>query len=153
MGQYKYRLPEPMIYKTGSRPHRWPGQALELSFGDGQRTWLTLKRDGTIEVQAGYAWDGCSPKLALADVIWIGTPDGVVVETGLPKTYRASLLHDALCQFAQCSRMPYSQAEIDRIFFDVLQQDGFQLARLYYGAVRLFGGVYRRLKRNNGQFS
>src|SRR5712691_2897454 len=60
---------------------------------------LILERGGRITVTQGYAWDGCSPKFCFCDLLF-GTPDGVVdTQTGRPKTYYASLVHDALYQF------------------------------------------------------
>ena len=60
---------------------------------------LILRTDGTMTVTAGYAWDGCTPKCCVLDLS-IGVPDGVVnADTGKPKTYYASLIHDALYQF------------------------------------------------------
>ena len=38
---------------------------------------LILFRNGKITVTKGYAWDGCSPKICIFDIL-IGTPDGVV---------------------------------------------------------------------------
>ena len=62
-------------------------------------TWLRLTRDGGITVMRAYAWDGCTPKVCILDIL-LGTPDGAVdSSTGRPKTYYASLVHDALCQF------------------------------------------------------
>jgi hypothetical protein len=60
---------------------------------------LILRRPDEITVTARYAWDGCSPKLCVWDLL-LGTPDGVVDSaTKQPKTYYASLVHDALYQF------------------------------------------------------
>ncbi len=57
---------------------------------------LIIERDGRVTVTRDYAWNGCSPKLCVWDVLF-GTPDGVVhAHTGRPKTYYASLVHDAL---------------------------------------------------------
>lgn len=47
---------------------------------------LILERSGRIIVTKGYAWNGCSPKVCLFDVL-VGTPEGVVhAEKGVPKT-------------------------------------------------------------------
>ncbi|MFC4445558.1 hypothetical protein [Castellaniella denitrificans] len=67
-----------------------------ISF-DGE--WLQI-HCGMIRVQVGYAWDGCSPALRVPGTrIWLGVPDGPVMDDGRPAAWRASLLHDALCQF------------------------------------------------------
>ena len=47
----------------------------------------------------GYAWDGCSPKFQILDLIF-GTHDGAISEnTGKAVTYYASMVHDVLYQF------------------------------------------------------
>ncbi len=104
---------------------------------------LVIHPDGRIQVKDGYAWDGCSPKFSIFDLFYIGTPDGVMnVRTGKPKTYCASLVHDALYQFMDHPDMPYSRAQMDR-FFRVLMKDAdFRLGGLYWLAVRVFGGIY-----------
>ncbi len=57
---------------------------------------LVLEKGGRFTVMRGYAWNGCSPKYCLFDIL-LGTPDGVVdSRTGRPKTFYASLVHDAL---------------------------------------------------------
>src|SRR5512142_543907 len=77
---------------------------------------LVLHEGGEITVMAGYAWNGCSPKLPFCDIL-IGTPDGVVYEpTGRPKTYFASMVHDALYQFMGAGS-PVSKWQADRCFF------------------------------------
>ena len=60
---------------------------------------LVVRKSGKVTVPSSYAWDGCSPKGCLFDFV-VGTPDGVV-DTGTkrPKTYYASLVHDAMYQF------------------------------------------------------
>jgi len=61
---------------------------------------LIIEMGGRITVTRRYAWNGCSPKFCFFDLL-IGTPEGVVhARTGRPKTYFASLIHDALYQFA-----------------------------------------------------
>ena len=60
---------------------------------------LILLRNGKMTVNKRYAWDDCTPKICIFDVLF-GTPDGVVdSRTRKPKTYYASLVHDALYQF------------------------------------------------------
>jgi hypothetical protein len=71
----------------------------------------------------------------------IGTPDGAPnPKTGYPYTYFASCLHDALLQFLDDPRMPYTRAQIDAIFYECLVRDEFPAAWLYYRAVRLYSG-------------
>lgn len=143
MGIYKFLLSESFTHRTQIKPQRWKNRNIVASFSDTNGTWLFISNAGEITVASGYAWDGCSPKIKVFDLWLIGTPDGILnISTGQPKTYYASLIHDALCQFQNHPSMPYSRSEIDQIFLERLQQDGFKLAKCYYWAVRAFGSVY-----------
>ncbi len=111
---------------------------------------MELHPNGDLRVLAGYAWDGCTPKYSLFDIL-IGTPDGAPNhQTRKPKTYYASLVHDVLYQFLEINpAVPKSKA--DRIFLELLERDGFAPRRLYHAAVSLFGGLghrYTRWKRS-----
>ena len=44
---------------------------------------LKLLRDGRIVVVKDYAWDGCTPKFCLFDIL-LGTPDGDWVSMAVP---------------------------------------------------------------------
>lgn len=103
--------------------------------------WLHISTKGSITVKAGkagYAWDGCSPKFSFLNLAILGTPDGHVdYRTGKPYTYKASLFHDALYQYLDT--VPVPKAEVDRLFYQMLGD--FTLAKVYYLAVRLFGGI------------
>ncbi len=115
------------------------------SFEDqrGQR-WLEILPDGTATVFAQYAWDGCTPKFSLWDIL-IGTPDGAPNSvTRKPKTYYASLMHDALYQFLDAGS-PVNRANADKIFLELLTRDGFAPRLIYFAAVRLFGGLSRQI--------
>lgn len=106
---------------------------------------MKIAADGTITVKKDYAWDGCSPKVSILDLFFVGIPDGLInIETGQHITYYASLIHDALGQFAkeQPEKMPFNRQERDLIFYEMLE--GFALRMFYYIAVRLFGGIYSR---------
>lgn len=114
----------------------------DLEFRDEcHKLWLEIKKDGTITVKEGYAWDGCSPKFNILDLFWVGTPDGALDE-GKPITYYASLVHDALGQFREEKEMPFDRKQRDLIFAEMLE--GFTFQRLYYMAVRIFGSLYSR---------
>ena len=112
---------------------------------------LILRRPGTIIVTERYAWDGCSPKMCVFDIL-LGTPDGVVDSTiRQPKTYYASLVHDALYQFL-LDGLPFSRRQADRCFLRLMGQTGFALRYLYWAAVRVFGWLFvaqHRYKRKN----
>lgn len=108
-------------------------------FGDKKgNTWLHLKSDGHIVVKEGYCWDGCTPKFCFMD-IQLGTPEGAISEVdGKPKTWHASLVHDALCQYLPAG-LPLNQKQVDDIMLTLLQDREFGMSRFYYIAVRAFG--------------
>ncbi len=103
--------------------------------------WLEISTTGLITVKAnqrGYAWDGCTPKADILNLLIVGVPDGRIdYRTGKPYTYRASMVHDALYQYLDT--IPVPKREVDLLFFRMLGD--FKLRRLYYWAVRLFGGL------------
>jgi hypothetical protein len=112
---------------------------------------LVVLRSGLVTVPAGYAWDGCSPKFCLFDLVF-GIPDGVVdSRTKRAKTYYASLVHDAMYQFL-LDGLPYRRAQIDACFRRLMTETGFDLRGLYWAAVRLLGWFFvalHRWKRKN----
>lgn len=102
------------------------------------RVRLVITAEGLIVVTRGYAWDGCTPKVCVLDLV-LGTPDGVVSSrTGRPKTYHASLVHDALYQFLP-DGLPLTRAQADRCFLLLMSETGFRLRYVYYLAVRALG--------------
>lgn len=99
---------------------------------------LKLMSDGHIIVMKDYCWDGCTPKFCFFDVL-LGMPEGVILKKiGTPKTWDASLVHDALCQFLP-AELPLTQKQVDKCMLELLQMRTFSLSYFYYGAVRLFG--------------
>src|SRR5436309_14115393 len=112
---------------------------------------LILRQSGRITVTRRYAWDGCSPKVCVFDIL-LGTPDGVVDSTTKqPKTYYASLVHDALYQFL-LDGLPLKRWQADRCFLRLMAETGFAPRYVYWAAVRLFGWLFvaqHRLKRRN----
>ena len=106
------------------------------------RQWLLIKRNGDIVVAKDYSWDGCTPKSCIFD-IRLGISDGPVhKETGLPKAYHASLIHDVLYQFLS-DDLPLTRAQADRIFLRLLRERDFAPRWIYYVAVRIFGEFFR----------
>jgi hypothetical protein len=104
---------------------------------------LIIEKSGRITVTRGYAWNGCSPKLCILDLL-LGTPEGVVhAATGRPKTYYASLVHDALYQFLP-DGLPLRRHHADAFFLRLLAESYFAPRWVYWAAVRLFGGLVRR---------
>lgn len=103
---------------------------------------LVLHRDGSFTIREKYAWNGCTPKFGFFDIL-IGTPDGVVHrETGKPKAYYATMIHDSLYQFIPVlpQDFPITRKVADKLFLELLERDEFILRWIYWLAVRVFGG-------------
>ncbi len=110
------------------------------------KRWLEIHPNGDAIVLKGYAWDGCTPKFAIWDIM-IGTPDGIPnLQTQRPKAYFASLMHDTFYQFLE-NELPISRDDADRILLEILERDDFAPRRLYYAAVRIFGGLFHIFSR------
>lgn len=115
---------------------------------------MVILKDGRIFLKPKYAWDGCTPKFCLWD-IYFGIPDGAVhSDTLKPKTYYASLFHDALYQYLEKDR-PYTRKDGDRVFLEIMGKYNFRLKCVYYLGVRIFGGLARLiskyLRKNSGR--
>lgn len=107
---------------------------------------LEIHPNGDARVLASYAWDGCTPKFSVFDIVF-GVPDGVPNQvTKKPKAYYASLLHDVLYQFLDVN-LPLSRAQADRVFLEILERDRFAPRPMYYAAVRILGGAFRLFTR------
>jgi hypothetical protein len=139
--RWLYRLARAYAWESGLAFDR------DYAFKDKKgRVRLVLERGGRMTITRGYAWNGCSPKVCFLDLL-LGTPDGVVdARTGRPKTYHATLVHDALYQFLG-DGLPLTRAEADRCFLRLLDGTGFRPRYVYYAAVRLFGGLAREVTR------
>jgi hypothetical protein len=122
-----------------------------ITFNKPNVKWLTITPNATgqgsiLHIHASqnqeYAWDGCSPKFMLLGLA-VGTPDGAInPKTGKAITYYASMAHDILYQFRKDLKGFVTRKQADRVFLELLRRDGFQLAEVYYLAVRLFGLTY-----------
>ncbi len=139
--EWLYKLPADYTWQSP-----YPQQQ-DWAFADEHgKVRLKLYRDGRMVVLKDYAWDGCTPKFCLFDIL-LGTPDGAVdTHSGRPKTWHASLVHDALCQFAPAG-VPLSRAQSDRCFLLLMHERRFALRYIYYAAVRLFGWFTQPLTR------
>ena len=103
--------------------------------------WLNVKEDGTITVSAEYAWDGNSKKLNVFDLFVLGTPDGIVdVRTMKPKTWYASLVHDALYQYYGYHGI--ARKDMDALYRALAREANFAPADLYWFFVRVCGGLF-----------
>lgn len=108
---------------------------------------LILEQGGKITVTGNYAWNGCSPKFCFCDIL-IGTPEGVVdARTEKPKTYYASLIHDAMYQFIT-DGLPFTRRDADKCFLLLMQETDFRPRLIYYLVVRLLGGIVWRIERS-----
>lgn len=107
---------------------------------------LIIEQNGQLTVTSGYAWNGCSPKFCVFDIL-LGTPEGVVhASTGRPKTYYASLVHDALYQFLP-EGLRLGRRQADWFFLRLLAESEFAPRWIYWGVVRIIGGlVWRRTR-------
>ena len=65
---------------------------------------VTFTRNLEMIVDAGYRWDGNSPKILLFNSLIVGTYDGDLMSDGKPRTYEASMIHDVLGSLAQSKR-------------------------------------------------
>jgi hypothetical protein len=144
--RWVFTLPQDFSWDAG------PPVAEDLAFKDKNGTTrLILRRPSTIIVTKGYAWDGCSPKFCIVDIL-VGTPDGAVDSTTKqPKAYYASLVHDALYQFL-LDGLPFTRAQADDCFLRLMAVTGFAPRRLYWLAVRVLGWLFvaqHRYKRKN----
>jgi hypothetical protein len=129
------------IYKIERNIAFFPPREVFRGVAPFESEWLKIDPvAGTIAIQKGYAWDGCSPKLfSVLGLFWAGTPDGIMCEDGFTKTGKASLVHDALYQYLGSHGM--SRAACDKVFFHQMKDDGFALRHVYYVAVRALGGI------------
>lgn len=115
---------------------------------------LEILQSGRIRVLEGYSWDGCTPKACVLDLT-VGVPDGVIDSNKeKPKTYYASLVHDALYQFKNAG-LPYSRYQADLFFLRLMAETGFRLRYIYFAAVVAFGGIFgwfgRLLRKSHGR--
>lgn len=93
-----------------------------------------MKIDGySLIIPAGYSWDGCSPKFKIGNQI-LGTPDFG------DKTKYASLVHDALYQYAGVHLI--NKDSVDYIFYKMMNDNNFKGAKFYYLMVKKFGSYF-----------
>ena len=125
---YKFRTDSEYYFRTNIKDRTFENE------------WIELLPNGVITISKGYAWNGCSPKIEVLDLI-IGTPDGRSSRTDYkPLTFRASMVHDAIYQFKEV--IPITRKEADEVFDDELFRASFFWRKLYVFFVRAFGGTY-----------
>ena len=94
--------------------------------------YIWLLDNGALMLFKGYAWDGCS---------------GPTIDDDT--NMKAGLVHDALYQLIRLGELPQSERKkVDELFYRILRENGMSWlrAKLYYRAVRMFGGRFCRPK-------
>ena len=100
---------------------------------------ISISNNGLLAIDAGYCWDGCTPKWTIFDMVF-GTPEGTLHATsGKSKTYEASLVHDALYQLSEHTFAAGERILADRLFYTMLREDKFKAAAIYYAVAKTFG--------------
>ena len=121
-----------------------PYTDLNITTADGTKVLATLTKAGELTVHPGYAWDGASPKFRIGPMI-IGTWDGKWdTSIGRPELWRATLVHDVLLQIKDeyPKEMEWvTIKQIDVIFKEMLEDLDFNMAKIYYLAVRAWHKV------------
>lgn len=141
-------------------------------FDHDDRKVMTIKSSCQIIVHKGYRWDGCSPKINILNLFWLGTPDGLVIgserkvnnkdeEQNIPIkderiTHYASVVHDVLGYCKRDTQMPSlfraygkdlwlspGRNARDKLFLQLLGQKEFIFFKyIYYVAIVLFAPLY-----------
>lgn len=112
---------------------------------------MIIEKSGRITIKKNYSWDGCTPKFSILDLFLVGTPDGIRAGREMkPKTYYASLVHDALYQFIpdMDDKTLITRDDADNFFYTMLEESDFALRKLYWLAVHLFGGFFMYTRKN-----
>ena len=110
-----------------------------------ENKWIKISNSKII-IRAQYAWDGCSPAYcirlgtSLPNGLWLGVWDGPKAQDGLPVTWLASLVHDALCQFRKdiCGLSKKKTVLIFKKLLIERKAPGY-ITFLYPTAIDLFG--------------
>jgi len=115
-----------MQYRTGYRYQLAADERFEtmiIGHKAGDR-WFDLDFSGSLNIIAGYAWDG---------------PSGPAIDTA--SFMRASLVHDVLYQMMRQELLPLSARDsVDNIMRQICLADGMSKVRAWYtyNAVRMF---------------
>ena len=120
---------------------------------DHHHEWFSLYTTGHIVVRNKYAWDGCSgPLIRDGDKMDVA-PVGFHArcsdkDDGIRTTTRGSCIHDCGYQFIELiaevlgKSIEWVRKVVDRLFRDIIREDGFGMAGLYYAGVRVLGGLW-----------
>jgi hypothetical protein len=118
---YKYQLAEDYHLKVSITPDN------DVPADERIKAFLELKKEGTLIIRAGYAWDG---------------PSGPTRDT--PSFMRGSLVHDALYQLMREKAIDKKwRNEADKELKRICREDGMSLiySNWVYWAVKKFGGM------------
>lgn len=142
-----YTLEEDYIWESG---HKIPQ---DLVFRDlkKNKVRMIIEKSGRITIKKNYSWDGCTPKFSILDLFIFGTPDGIRFgKEQKPKTYYASLVHDAFYQFIPDmeDKTIITRDDADDFFYRMLKENDFALSRLYWWAVHVFGQFFMDSRKN-----
>jgi hypothetical protein len=119
--------------------------------------WFDVDVDGTTTVHAGYAFDGASvvPDGPKMKPIPPDYPFIKCLKEGdyIRQTTRATLHHDCFYQFLELisdvvgKPRSYVRKAADDLFLEILREDGFRMALLYYYGVRFLGPPYHAVRK------
>lgn len=107
----------------------------KISFRDYKGVEWARIDDELFIARCGYAWNGASPKRWLPLIGWIGTPD-------YEPTRLATLYHDIMYGYCRVLYFPFTVAQCNTLFYNIMTKRGFKLAGVYHAAVRDLGEKY-----------
>ena len=116
---YKYQLAEDYQVKVSIIPEK------DVPADDATKAFLELRKDGTLIMKTGYAWDG---------------PSGPTIDT--PSFMRGSLVHDALYQLLRSEDIGQEwRDEADEELRRIWREDGMSriCSNWVHWAVKKFG--------------
>jgi hypothetical protein len=116
-------------------------------FEEVRNEWGILGTNGKLFIRAGYAWDGCSPKIVLFDWFVFGTFDGPPDEGVLPKSWKSSGGHDWAYQHkTELIAAGITRKDVDKEFYAQLKAANVPwiIRVIYYRAVRALGWLWWR---------
>ena len=120
---YKYQVTRPFYHKLSINP-----------FVEYLGRYYSLSMEGVLTVHIGYAWDGSS---------------GPTLDT--KNQFRASAVHDALCQLIEEGIIKESfRDSAHKIFYDILIEDKMNKirAKLWLYCLKKFNKTYSQTRKN-----
>lgn len=99
--------------------------------------YFKISPNGVVWLGNGICSDGCSPTYEVPVFGLIGPWDGAIEQNGLPETWRAFFLHDALMERRKALGIPVKRVH-DQFELEI-KKSGFIFASLYAWMVHKFG--------------